>query len=232
MKAILKTIGVILLSASILTQIAGCASDRARMAEKMLEEKYNKSFEVTKIGKKSDGSLFDVYCKSGDMFFSAKVDNDGEYMYDNYDEALLCKDIKDKMSAIIGEIAEDFEIRINVYGGVDQYTQGTAATVISSTPNLLFDIRIAINDDKEVNAEPAALYDVLSRTFRVESITGAAIVAFVDSESMSDIREELNDNPDIDSTLDNLLEEGTTVMADIQNGQMDLTQSELEAALY
>lgn len=231
MKKILKKIGVILVSASILTQIAGCVSDTAQKAEKALEEKYDKTVKVTKIGNFNNNS-YNIFCKQGDVIFSARVDKDGILISDKYNEALLCKDIEEKISENVKDIAEDFVVKANVFGVVENYTPGNAEDVMAANPMMSFGIRIAVNDDEEINVEPDILYNSLTKAFNINHFNGSAEIAFVNDEDMKSILKLLEENPNIDSTLDDILEDDKYMVININNGHTDLTREKIENTFF
>lgn len=232
MRKILKKAGVIILSASIITQIAGCASDTAQKAEKALEEKYNKQFEVVKVGKFTSGDTYNLVCKQGDIKFTAEVNGDCSYMYDNYNASLLEKDLIAEMSEQLDEVAGDFVIGMEIFGGVDNYTEGNPSVAISSNPQMEFDIRIAINSDKELSTETDKIYTALKNVFAVENINGSARIGFVNNEDMKKVRKILDDNPDVDSTVNYAMDNGVVFITHIRNGQIDLTSTEIEDNLH
>lgn len=220
------------MSASILTQITGCVSNTARMAEKALEEKYNKPFKVIEVGKFGSGDTYNLICRQGDVKFTAEVNGNCTYMYDNYNAALLEKDMINEMSEKLDKVAEDFVIGMEIFGGLDNYTEGNPSEAILSNPQMKFDIRIAINDDKDLDMEPDNIYTALKNVFSVENINGSARIGFVDNDDMKRIRKILDDNPDVDSTVNNAMDQGVVFITHIQNGQMDLTRMEIEDKLY
>ncbi|SDM84981.1 hypothetical protein [Bacillus sp. OK048] len=190
--------------------VSGCMSfmsnspDRAEIAKKLLKEKYNEDFSIFTSGE-GYGTLTNntfkvVAAPEGkeELKFEAKIQKEGNWIIDEYVEALLEDEIKQTASDKIRELTDKFFIKVYVGFADTKYTDKSMVSIEKFTKEYTkVPIVITLLLDKTsvstIDAEKE--YQVLQELFAEKLPINAALeIYYTDGETIEKSEEYFKKN--------------------------------------
>ena len=207
-----KTLSVILVVTLAMTSLTGCGiiksrSERAKLTEKLLKEKYSEDFVVDKVGGAdifSDRSEFTAFCypKSDKrVYFKANVN--GYNIVDWYDTARLQRKMGDILEQKLSWLQNDYTYKIDVLGSVGYDNSMSVKEYTTAYPNKMRGYIFILVDDS--TGKPGrqkmlnALNDMFSAFGDIDDF--GLDLLYTDKDTYSTVKNIMDESVEIDSTL-------------------------------
>ncbi len=220
------------MSASIVT---ACKQATVKKAQSLLREKYSEDFVVDRMGNGSisgSGYVYSAFCRpsNGETdLFEVWINEEGTVFKDKYKEALVAREMKNEAEDLLLSISGDYAMLVDITGIVDGYEKGTKIKEL--TENVSGYVVLAMSIDDEKNIAPTHVYSTMEQMYRNwKNIKGGLFLYLVDKDTLNEIKDCMEVNPRIDSTLFNVCGEG--FITDAESTGLSKSQEEMELELY
>lgn len=221
---------------SCFTSACGSSTEQCKQrAKELLEQKYNKSFEISKMYPMKYGQIYyDVQAFAADMpklRFVASIDIEDDNFSDNYVNRLVCYRISQK----IGENLDDLPAYYYIYS----HSLGFQAP--ADDPEISIEDYSKLASDFKVRTElyivpedldVGKLYECLKKSYEgLECVNGNIMVYILDRGQMDSVREYIEMNDDLYGTYEELTEDFFTVFVPFNNGTIEISEAEFSDAI-
>lgn len=216
---------VIMLSFAIISLIgvSGCMNffskspDRAEISKKLLKEKYNEDFDIFSSGE-GYGTLTNdtfkvVAAPKGNhkLLFEAEVEKEGDYMIDEYVEALVEDEIKQIASSKISELTDEFFMKVYVaYGGtkINNKESVSLEKFRSLSPDTPVVITLLLDKNKMAEIDAETEYQLLQELFLQQlPYTASMEIYYTDGAVLQEAEEYFKKNAETYYGFEKKLEE-------------------------
>jgi hypothetical protein len=235
-------VGAILMFIAMVS-LFGCRSlneDTAEKVVKALEDKYGVKFKATAIGERFGTKTNDTVTTyispedNEDIVFEAKMNKDGELIFDNYIARKVAREVEHAISNRLEENAIDAEAKTVAYGADSSKHTDPSITLqqyIETYSPEMFISYIVVKEDTAVNAK--GLVNAYEKI--LEDTNGVSMEGRIKVVSASDYEEcvkELRKVPDVTKTWFNNYDvvHEFILTYDAQNG-FSMTEQEIEEML-
>lgn len=237
---IFKHLALISLAIISVIGVSGCMlskPDRADIAKKLLKEKYNEDFTVFTSGK-GYGTLtnntFTVVAApkdNEDLKFEAEIEKEGDWMIDEYVQALLEDEIKKIVSnKIKNELTDDFFIKVYIGWSDTKITNKNSVSLdayMKKQPNVPVVIDVLFNKNTMANIDSKKEYEVFADLFAKDlPFTSTLEIYYTSMDVVQKSEEYFKKHAEAYDDFDKMVEGSLEIGIGITNGKLNISSSE------
>jgi len=239
----LKAIMCLLASVVISCFAGACGSSdnyRKQRAKRLLEAKYNRTFEVVKLlpvygplfdpPKHYDVTAYDTNLPK--MVFKASIDTEDDLFSDNYVDRMVCRKITQKLEENMDDLPANHYIFSHTIGlqpfvddpeiSIEEYLKQTYSDFIVVTE--MYIVPEALDAGK--------LYNSLKKSYEgIECVNGNITVFILNQKQMDSIREYLDTNDNLYFEYSKLIEGTFSVFVPFDHGTIQMSEEEFKNSL-
>jgi hypothetical protein len=202
--------------------VSGCMSffskgeDREDIAKRLLKEKYHEDFSIYGSGEgygTLTGNTFKVTASpegNKDLLFEAKVQKEGNWMIDQYVEALLEDEIKQTASDKIRELTDNFFMKVYVGFADTDYTDKSKVSLADFSKrytNVPIVLTLLLDKTAMATIDAEKEFQVYQELFAKKLPLNAALeLYYTDAETIQKSEEYFKKNAETYSDFDEMLE--------------------------
>ena len=222
-----------ILAGVIIMNSMGCEAliSHEKLAIKLLNEKYNDSFEIETVQSQSfSGGYYTVVAypqEDSTLLFQAYVNSDGTGVSDNYVTKILCRNLAERVAWNLNSLSGLYYIYIEVlHEPVMLDKPGiTLEEFMKETPKNKFTINVCYVPE-ETNAEE--VYSGITNILQgMESISGKICLYVMDETNMSWVQEYMETHDQCYDEFEDMVESYFTGLIDFEKGKITTTKEEV-----
>jgi hypothetical protein len=234
----IKRYALLILAMISLLGVGGCInnhSDRAEIAKDLLEKKYKEEFTIFTSGEgygSLTGNTFKVVAaptKNKSLKFEATVGNKGSWMVDQYNQALLEKEIRKVVSDNVSEISNQSLVNVHVGYTETNFTKDKISVdgYFKQNPNVPLVIRIIFDKDSMKNVGAEKEYEVLNELTLNHFPNRASLhLYYTNSKVFQECGKYFTQNAEVYQDFDAMMEGSKKIAIGVSKGQFSITSNE------
>lgn len=207
----------------ILVICTSCGFGASKRIEKILQEKYGEKFSVTQIARNDIlGESYRAYCypkSNKKLLFSLEYWPDDEKIIDEYEHVLFELDLADIIVSYFPK--ESVVVAGEVSGTLSGYSGSRDIMDFSNKNPVAVYFIIAFPENIAANFSAERTYDIFRGICgEITSIDLIMDIVVGDESVIKDLKTEVKENPEIDSTTQEICKRGNLFRIEAENGIM------------
>ena len=224
---------------------SGCSAQggktpEAKIAETLLQKKYNEEFVIYSMGKRYGtltGNTFTVMCSPKDnpnLKFNAEIDKDGSFMQDEYVSRKVSDLIEKDLTKTFSKNFKDFVIKVGAAGKTTDSNNSNMSIqeYFKLKNDTWFAIYIVIDKDNLKDVSDDTIYNSISDTVgSVPNLSGGLKVYVVTKGVLQKAITYFKDYANLDSSFDELVSNPEDISSGFENGVLKMKLDEFKLKL-